>query len=415
MAGIWRRKDRDSWVVDYTDATGRRRRLFAATREKAEDLLSEKIKESREAAPVCKNPDITVEEYARRWLDAVALEIKPRTLASYRQITTLYVLPAFGSLKVRALHSGHIRALLLQRAKDGFKKNTLRLIRACISVMLGSAVEEGLRTTNPALELGRRRRKRVDSISASDRNVRAMSAAQLDAFLEAAKEEPTAYLAFFVTLARTGLRPGEALALQPEDLDFTARKIHVERALSAGRIESTKTGETRTGDMSQQLASFLREYLVWREKQTLRRGWSEVPSWLFFNDHGQPLDQSRARKRFARALKRAGLSGFRPYDLRHTFATLLLSRGVPITYVSAQLGHAKPTTTLQWYSHWLPSADSHRFVDGLDQPAGNLWHQFGTKQQLGDEKIKAGAEIRTPDLLITNFRRHIFLYQDGFC
>ncbi len=73
-----------------------------------------------------------------------------------------------------------------------------------------------------------------------------------------------------------------------------------------------------------------------------------------------------AARRFAKALKRANLSGFRLYDLRHTFATLLLSRGVPITYVSAQLGHAKPTATLQWYSHWLPAPDSNRFVDGLD-------------------------------------------------
>ena len=50
MAGTWKRKDRDTWVVDYVDATGRRRRLFASTREEAEDLLSEKIKESRQAA-----------------------------------------------------------------------------------------------------------------------------------------------------------------------------------------------------------------------------------------------------------------------------------------------------------------------------------------------------------------------------
>ena len=56
-----------------------------------------------------------------------------------------------------------------------------------------------------------------------------------------------------------------------------------------------------------------------------------------------------------------------------------------------------------------PPADSHRFVDGLDQPAGNLWHQFGTKAADGTagdsqvlEKKEAGAEIRTPDLLITN-------------
>jgi hypothetical protein len=110
------------------------------------------------------------------------------------------------------------------------------------------------------------------------------------------------------------------------------------------------------------------------------------------------------RKSFARVLTRAGLSGFRgPYDLRHSFATQLLARGMPLTYVSAQLGHAKPTTTLAWYAYWLPSADSHRFVDGLDQP-GNLWHQLGTKAADGTrrnskvlEKKEAGARIRTAD------------------
>ena len=66
-----------------------------------------------------------------------------------------------------------------------------------------------------------------------------------------------------------------------------------------------------------------------------------------------------------RVLRQAKLPGFRLYDLRHTFATGLLAQGAPITYVAAQLGHAKPTTTLQWYAHWLPRADKH-WVDALD-------------------------------------------------
>jgi len=66
-------------------------------------------------------------------------------------------------------------------------------------------------------------------------------------------------------------------------------------------------------------------------------------------------------------LKDAELSGFRLYDCRHTFASMLLNAGTPITYVATQLGHAKPTTTLQWYAHFLPSNDDHRFVDALDR------------------------------------------------
>jgi hypothetical protein len=87
-------------------------------------------------------------------------------------------------------------------------------------------------------------------------------------------------------------------------------------------------------------------------------------------------------------MKRAGLSGHRLYDLRHTFATLLLAKGVPITYVAAQLGHARPTTTLQWYAHWLPR-DSRSFVDALDSPVEKFGTRLGTKigaADFGSEK-----------------------------
>ena len=52
MATIWKRKDRDMWAVDYRDVTGKRIRLTAATRQDAETLLAEKIKESKEAHPL---------------------------------------------------------------------------------------------------------------------------------------------------------------------------------------------------------------------------------------------------------------------------------------------------------------------------------------------------------------------------
>jgi hypothetical protein len=55
-----------------------------------------------------------------------------------------------------------------------------------------------------------------------------------------------------------------------------------------------------------------------------------------------------------------------PYDLRHTFASILLSKNAPILYVSKQLGHSKADTTLRYYAKWLPSGHE-RFVNMLDQ------------------------------------------------
>ena len=86
---------------------------------------------------------------------------------------------------------------------------------------------------------------------------------------------------------------------------------------------------------------------------------------MFCSEAGTPLDLYNVARVFKRVLKAASLPNFRLYDLRHTFASLLLAKNAPITYVAAQLGHAKPTTTLQWYSHWLPTS-RRNYVDALD-------------------------------------------------
>ncbi|SRR5579885_791211 len=420
MAKVWRRKSRgkrETWIVDYRDATGVRHRLTANTREEADGLLAEKVNESREGHPatLAADRDIAVAEYGARWLGAIATELKRRTVVSYEQLFRLHLEPTIGGLRLCEIQRAHVKALIASKRQTGLSKNTVRLIRACLSAMLAEAADDGLIKANPAASLSRRPGRRSgDALTRSERvkTIRPLSEQQLVAMLDAAREDAD-YFPVFLTLARTGLRPGEALALKWEDVNLSDRVITVERALSAGEIGTTKTGHVRRVDMSLELAAALAKLYVGREKETLRRGWPEMPTWVFINRQGRLLDESRLRKRFARILKRAGLSGFRVYDLRHTFATLLLAKGVPITYVAAQLGHSKPTTTLQWYAHWLPS-ESKNFVDSLDSPQGAAWHRSGTDAGSSVQEPKAEgknvaefqqnfggpSETRTPDPLI---------------
>ena len=81
--------------------------------------------------------------------------------------------------------------------------------------------------------------------------------------------------------------------------------------------------------MSEQLARRLRRLEIDRMVEKLRRGWPEMPPWVFCTEAGTPLDESRVRKAFARALKAAKLPAFRLYDLRHTFASLSSPRARP--------------------------------------------------------------------------------------
>jgi integrase len=328
MASIRRRRRArgDVWVVDYRDGAGIRRWATFPSRREAEDALARIIPESRQAAPRVVDRDIAVADYAERWLVQVATEIKPRTLDSYRRNLANHVLPAFGRFKVRDLHRGHLRDFLARKRAAGLGKNSVRLIRAVLSVLLSDAVDDGIILANPALQLRGSRRRRPDSIGQAERQqkIRPMSAAQLAAFLGAAQVDAR-HFPLFLLLARTGLRPGEAYALQWGDLDLRAREIRVERSWSAGRIETPKTGQTRSVDMSAQLERTLRRLEIDRMVEKLRHGWEERPPWVFCTEAGTPLDESRVRKAFALALRRAKLPGVRLYDLRHTFASLLLA------------------------------------------------------------------------------------------
>jgi integrase len=412
MASIRRRKraKRDVYLVDYFDGAGVRRRLTAATRREAEDLLADKIKESREGAAPSPDHDITLAEYAARWLDQVALDVKPRTHQGYEAYLRRHILPTLGSLPVRAVTRRVIKTLLAEKAKTGLGKNSIRLIRAALSACLSGAVDDEIIRANPAFGLGRRGARRADVLTPAERQkrIRPLSGAQLTALLGAAQAEPR-YFPVFALLAMTGMRPGEAFGLRWEDVNFADRKIYVERTWSAGRLETPKSGKTRVVDMSAQLAVVLRKVEADRKAEKVRRGWPNLPATVFCTETGTPLDESKVRKVFRRALKKAGLPPFRLYDLRHTFASLLLANGVPITYVSAQLGHDDATTTLRWYARWLPAAET-RAVDLLDEALPRRpWHQSGTisrKLEVSEGEVPeiVGAErgTRTRDLPITN-------------
>ena len=85
----------------------------------------------------------------------------------------------------------------------------------------------------------------------------------------------------------------------------------------------------------------------------LKKG-EPMPAWIFPSLEGTALEERNVLTVFTRLLAKADRRQIRIHDLRHTYATLLLQAGAPITYVSQQLGHRDASITLRVYAHWLP-------------------------------------------------------------
>jgi integrase len=164
------------------------------------------------------------------------------------------------------------------------------------------------------------------------------------------------------------MREGEIIGLHPEDIDFSGGFIDVRRAIVKGRVTTPKSGKQRKVDMSHQLTEALKAHLHETKKETLRKGWKETPKWLFYNEMGNHLDPDHLRKRyFYKCLDKAGLRRIRFHDLRHTYASLLLSQGESLAYVRDQLGHSNIGTTVDTYGHLVPGANRDA-VNRLDDP-----------------------------------------------
>ena len=331
---------------------------------------------------------LTLREYAEKWLTTFEPELGAVNFRRYKHDLERHVLPSkLGKKKLADIKPGDVTAFLREKraevrtVKDKesgeekeverYAPNTVRLMRAALSVVLSDAVAEGLIDRNPALYQGGRRPAGVMSKSERREKIRPMDASERGRFLAEARGKHHGVL--FELLLKTGLRPSESYGLQVSDIDWKKRTLRIERSveLNTREINTTKTHETRAVDLSPDLAELLRAHVAKLRKGSFKKG--KDAGWLFPSEAAGLLDHNNVARTFRRRLKDAELPGFRVYDLRHTFASMLLAKGAPITYVANQLGHANSTTTLSHYAKWIPSED-RGYAALLDEKPGSDFH-----------------------------------------
>jgi integrase len=173
------------------------------------------------------------------------------------------------------------------------------------------------------------------------------------------------------TAALSGLRQSELLALRWQDVDFDAEVIRVRHQLSRGsRDAPAKLVPLKTDSSAREvvlvpaLATILRE----RRAKAMQYGHHAPESFVFSTRNGTPISQRNANRSLARIARAAKLNGIGYHTLRHGFAsTLIVELRLDPVVVSRQLGHARPSITLDRYSHLF---DRARHADDLRERLG---------------------------------------------
>ena len=328
-----------------------------------------------------KEPVSTFKDYAEEWLECFAkTALKSSTCRGYRSILDKHLNPVFGRTPINEITRSHVKAFIARKIKDGMTVSRIKRVKASLSGIFTHAFEDGLVQANPAAKLDRllsskdrRRRKKIDPYTAEE----------LAIFLDAIKNHFPEHYTLFLTLARTGVRLGECLGLQWGDIDFQGEFINIERGWVDGKITTPKNGEPRRVDATPQLLCVLKALRQHRKEQTLRKGWGEVPEWVFINEAGAPLDAGNLRGRVHyKACEKAQLRRVRIHDIRHSYATIRISRGHNIADVSRQLGHSSIKITVDTYYHWMPSQNIGEVAE-LDEVERNSTQPIRNQKEKG--------------------------------
>jgi integrase len=343
------------WCVQYTvhTAEGRKRKtLYGKTRQEAATKLAKAISD-RESGLIFDAGNQTVGEYLDWWLhDSTKNTVRQGTFVRYEQIVRLHIKPALGRIALKNLTPAHVQGLYRDRLDSGLSRATVQKIHVVLHKALDQATSWSLVPRNPT--------KSVKAPRPAPEEIRPLDQEHAKTLLEAARGER--FEALYVLAITTGLRQGELLGLKWEDVDLENGLIRVRRTLTRNRgrllLDEPKTKRSRrTVRLTEAAVESLKRHLAQQMEQMERLGnLYEDEGLVFATQRGTLVNPTNLRKRsFSPLLKKAGLPTIRFHDLRHTCATLLLSRNVNPKIVSEMLGHSSIAITLDTYSHVLPN------------------------------------------------------------
>ena len=379
MAGSIEKRGKNSYrltVSEGFDLNGKpmiHRKTVHGTKKDAEVELAKFVTEVQNGL-VIDGKSLKFSEFTEIWKrDYGSKELAPSTYKRYCRMLETRLLPYFGHFYINKIKPTDIMKfydllekdtqLVRKKGNNGSKtkkplsgKTILehhRLLRA----MLHKAVYWQLIVANPA--------ERVQPPKARKPKRRSYDDEQTKILLENLEQlsiEDTKYKVAIILTVFTGVRLGELMGLEWQDVDFKNGIISINRSSQYLADMGVFTKVPKTESSIREIAipefiiSLLEEYKLWYEEQKSIYGelWMNSDR-LFVQADGKPMHPSTISKWFVKYVGQIGLPVINFHGLRHTNASLLVAQNIDIAVISARLGHAQISTTLDFYVHPLLS------------------------------------------------------------
>lgn len=343
------------FVGEYTDANGKRRYVSGKDKNDVKAKLKEALKNKDEGVSYDAGT-LAFGDFLDRWLGSTKGTIRERSWIRYEQMARVHLKPTLGRVKLSRLNALQLQDLYTKKLKDRLSPRTVQYIHTTAHKALGQGVAWSLIPRNVA--------DAAKPPKPSKGETHALSLGQIRVLLEAVRGDKLE--ALYVLACTTGMRQSEIIGLQWRDIDLEDGVLKISRSVYNGAVSPPKsTAGRRTIRLSKLAVTALKAHRI----NTARTG--RIAEWVFSSSKGTPLSCHNLHNRsWKPLLHTAGLPhSTRFHDLRHSAATLLISRGIPVKVVSEMLGHADVTTTISVYFSVMPNMQSLT-SDGMDEALG---------------------------------------------
>ncbi|EJQ43548.1 hypothetical protein IEQ_04876 [Bacillus cereus BAG6X1-2] len=356
-------KDRKKWRIRIElgeDAQGKRKyqtkTLKAKT--KREALEEGRIYYEKFIKGEYVNADLTFGEFVEEWREKYAeRHLSPITLQNHNSMLRKHILPVFGHKKIKDINIKQSIDFIQHLEEKQLLPTSIEYIKNLLKSIFNVAIKWQIADHNPI--------NNVTVSKGAKKEVEVFSEEEIRKLLEGLEQEPARTQALIKLALSTGMRKGELLGLQWEDVDFAAGTINITKSLKYVHgtgfiLDSTKTKKSRVITIDSNTSTMLKEYKRIHLKQRLVLGdmWKGTQyNFIFTNSQGSPVHLNEPNQLFKNLLNKNNLKITKFHALRHTHATFLLRKGVNVKVIQTRLGHTNINMTLNTYAHVLREMD----------------------------------------------------------